>query len=42
MHLLVVWLAAVLFSVNGDVRIIYKELSDRYIFIDVGTHAQVY
>lgn len=30
------------FSVTGDVRVIYKELPDRYIFIDVGTHAQIY
>ena len=30
------------FSVNGDMRIIYEDLGDRYLFIDIGSHNQVY
>lgn len=30
------------FSVTGDVRIIYREEDDLFIFLDIGTHAQVY
>ncbi len=30
------------FSVAGDTRVIYIELEDRIIFLDVGTHNQVY
>jgi addiction module RelE/StbE family toxin len=31
------------FSVNGDVRIIYQLISEDYvIFIDIGSHNQVY
>lgn len=30
------------FSIGGDIRIIYCELEDKYVFIDIGTHNQVY
>lgn len=30
------------FSITGDVRVIYIELADQIIFLDVGTHSQVY
>jgi addiction module RelE/StbE family toxin len=30
------------FSVTGDLRIIYKEYTDHYTFLDIGTHSQVY
>jgi mRNA-degrading endonuclease YafQ of YafQ-DinJ toxin-antitoxin module len=30
------------FSVSGDVRIVYVDLGDRYLFLDIGTHNQVY
>jgi len=30
------------FSVTGDYRIIYREYSDHYSFLDIGTHNQVY
>ncbi len=30
------------FSVTGDYRIIYEEFKDYYLFLDVGTHSQVY
>lgn len=30
------------FSVTGDVRIVYQEFEDFYLFIDVGTHNQIY
>lgn len=30
------------FSITGDVRVIYKELEDVIIFLDIGTHNQVY
>jgi len=30
------------FSVSGDIRIVYQNLGDRYLFIDIGTHNQVY
>lgn len=30
------------FSVTGDVRVVYRETQDAYIFLDVGTHNQVY
>lgn len=29
-------------SVTGDVRVIYRETADAIIFLDIGTHAQVY
>lgn len=30
------------FSVTGDIRIIYIEFEDYYLFLDIGTHSQVY
>lgn len=30
------------FSITGDVRVIYEETADAIIFLDIGTHAQVY
>jgi len=30
------------FSINGDVRVIYIELEDQIILLDIGTHNQVY
>ncbi len=30
------------FSVTGDIRVIYEETEDSIIFLDVGTHNQVY
>jgi len=30
------------FSVTADVRVIYVETTEAIIFLDVGTHAQVY
>ncbi|HSX06482.1 MAG TPA: type II toxin-antitoxin system mRNA interferase toxin, RelE/StbE family [Candidatus Saccharimonadia bacterium] len=30
------------FSVAGDVRVIYVELEDAIVFLDVGNHNQVY
>lgn len=30
------------FSITGDIRIIYMEEEDRYIFMDIGTHNQLY
>lgn len=30
------------FSITGDVRVIYIELEDKIILIDIGTHSQVY
>lgn len=30
------------FSIAGDIRVIYIELEDAYVFIDIGTHSQVY
>lgn len=30
------------FSITGDIRVIYVELEDRLIFLDIGTHNQVY
>ena len=30
------------FSITGDIRVIYIELKDKIIFIDIGTHNQVY
>jgi addiction module RelE/StbE family toxin len=29
-------------SITGDVRVIYIELEDKIILLDVGTHNQVY
>jgi mRNA-degrading endonuclease YafQ of YafQ-DinJ toxin-antitoxin module len=30
------------FSLTKDIRVIYKEEKDYFIFLDVGTHKQVY
>ena len=30
------------FSITGDIRVIYIELEDKILFLDVGTHNQVY
>lgn len=30
------------FSIAGDMRIIYVELEDAIVFLDIGTHNQVY
>lgn len=30
------------FWINGDIRIIYTDLGDRYLLLDIGTHNQVY
>ena len=30
------------FSVSGDIRVIYEELEEAYVFLDIGTHSQVY
>ncbi len=30
------------FSVGGDVRVVYQETEDRYLFLDIGSHNQVY
>jgi mRNA interferase YafQ len=30
------------FSVAGDFRVVYKETKDNIIFLDIGTHNQVY
>ena len=30
------------FSINSDYRVIYIEKADEYVFVDIGTHEQVY
>jgi len=30
------------FSITGDMRIIYREYEQYYLFVDIGTHNQVY
>ena len=30
------------FSIGGDLRIVYVDLGDRFLFLDIGTHNQVY
>jgi len=30
------------FSVTGDIRVVYIETDDSYIFLDIGSHNQVY
>ena len=30
------------FSITADVRVIYIELEDKILFIDIGSHNQVY
>lgn len=30
------------FSITGDIRVFYVEFEDKIIFLDIGTHNQVY
>lgn len=30
------------FSITGDIRVVYIETKEEYIFLDIGTHNQVY
>lgn len=30
------------FSVTADIRVIYEEIEEAIIFLDIGTHAQIY
>ena len=30
------------FSITGDIRVVYKETPGAYVFLDVGSHNQVY
>lgn len=30
------------FCITGDIRVVYKKLGQRIIFMDIGTHNQVY
>lgn len=30
------------FSISGDIRVVYKEVNGSIIFLDIGTHNQVY
>ena len=30
------------FSVGGDIRVVYRETSEYYEFLDIGSHNQVY
>ena len=30
------------FLISGDIRVVYKETDDAFIFLDIGTHNQVY
>lgn len=30
------------FSINNEYRVVYKEKKDVFVFLDVGTHEQVY
>jgi mRNA-degrading endonuclease YafQ of YafQ-DinJ toxin-antitoxin module len=30
------------FSISSDIRIIYREETTHYIFLDIGTHQQIY
>lgn len=30
------------FSINSDIRVIYLEKEDHVLFVDIGTHEQVY
>jgi addiction module RelE/StbE family toxin len=30
------------FSITADIRVVYVETNDAFVFIDIGTHAQVY
>ncbi len=30
------------FSITGDIRVVYTEINERIVFLDIGTHNQVY
>ncbi len=30
------------FSITGNIRVVYKETDESYIFLDIGSHSQVY
>jgi addiction module RelE/StbE family toxin len=30
------------FSITGDIRVVYQETPEAYIFLDIGSHNQVY
>jgi addiction module RelE/StbE family toxin len=30
------------FSIGGDVRVVYRDAPDHYLFLDIGSHNQVY
>jgi mRNA-degrading endonuclease YafQ of YafQ-DinJ toxin-antitoxin module len=30
------------FSITKDIRVVYKETDDVFLFLDIGTHGQVY
>jgi mRNA-degrading endonuclease YafQ of YafQ-DinJ toxin-antitoxin module len=30
------------FSITGDIRVVYVELENAYVFLNIGTHNQVY
>jgi len=30
------------FSIGGDIRVVYQETTDHYLFLDIGSHNQVY
>lgn len=30
------------FSISSDIRVVYEVVGDEYIFLDIGTHNQVY
>jgi addiction module RelE/StbE family toxin len=30
------------FSIDGDLRVVYRETADHYEFLDIGSHNQVY
>jgi addiction module RelE/StbE family toxin len=30
------------FSITSDIRVIYIETDEAFVFVDIGTHAQVY
>lgn len=30
------------FAITGDIRVVYLDMKDQYLFVDIGTHDQVY
>jgi len=30
------------FSISGDIRVVYKETDEAYVFLAIGSHSQVY